>query len=279
MKFRWNFAWHSQFENSILKRIFFSDEISLKFRLAFPIWKFHFKKDFFSDEFPLKFCLAFSIWKFHLKNDFFLSFSTIGYSMKNTVHHRCLWEMFFLSNFRLQICAMENPMHFSKTGFWNAWWRGEDKARASKVFNDFFPFRPRHFLTACSCNLLGTIGNYGCDKTSGQCTCKRFVVGEDCGRCAPGFWGLSEEQEGCKQCDCDLGGSYDNDCDQQTGQCRCRPNVAGRRCEMPNDGFFAPYLDYHTFEAENAQGSAVSVRWSLECNYQSMSIPNICLFF
>ncbi|XP_055351401.1 laminin subunit beta-1-like [Paramacrobiotus metropolitanus] len=108
---------------------------------------------------------------------------------------------------------------------------------------------------ACSCNLLGTIGNTGCDKVTGQCTCKRFVTGENCDQCAEGYWGMSADRDGCKACDCDLGGSYDNNCDLQTGQCRCRPNVAGRRCEQPSNGFFAPYLDYHVFEAEDARGS------------------------
>ncbi len=30
---------------------------------------------------------------------------------------------------------------------------------------------------------------------------------------------------GCKPCDCDVGGSFDNNCDVMTGQCACRPNI------------------------------------------------------
>lgn len=71
----------------------------------------------------------------------------------------------------------------------------------------------------------------------------------------PEHYGLSEEEEGCKACDCDLGGAYDNNCDVITGQCRCRPHVTGRRCDLPDQGYFAPYLDYIVYEAELAKAS------------------------
>jgi hypothetical protein len=35
----------------------------------------------------------------------------------------------------------------------------------------------------CTCNLLGTINNEGCNKVDGSCTCKRLVTGENCDRC------------------------------------------------------------------------------------------------
>lgn len=55
---------------------------------------------------------------------------------------------------------------------------------------------------------------------TGECTCKRYVTGRDCNQCLPEYYGLSDERDGCKPCDCDLGGAYDNFCDVITGQCR-----------------------------------------------------------
>ena len=72
-----------------------------------------------------------------------------------------------------------------------------------------------------------------------------------------GYWGLSEEPDGCKPCDCDPGGAYDNQCDKDSGQCHCRPNVIGRRCDQVNPGYFVPTITHLKYEAEDCQGSGV----------------------
>ena len=69
----------------------------------------------------------------------------------------------------------------------------------------------------------------------------------------PHYYGLSADEEGCKYCDCDPGGALSNDCDHATGQCQCRPHVTGRRCDQPEEGYFVPFLDHRTYEAENAR--------------------------
>ncbi len=72
------------------------------------------------------------------------------------------------------------------------------------------------------------------------------------------YWGLSNEAEGCKPCDCDLGGSFDNQCDQLVGLCVCRLNIIGRRCDQPQPGFFTPNLDFYVYEGETADGTGVN---------------------
>lgn len=45
------------------------------------------------------------------------------------------------------------------------------------------PAKLRRMLIACSCNMMGTLDNGGCDPYTGLCTCKRFVGGPNCDQC------------------------------------------------------------------------------------------------
>jgi len=106
--------------------------------------------------------------------------------------------------------------------------------------------------TACTCNHIGIIDDQGCDVQTGNCRCKRYVTNRDCDMCLPQYWGLSvDDPEGCKPCECDVGGAYNNDCEQQHGQCSCRPHIVGRKCDTVEPGYFVPGLDYYTYEAED----------------------------
>ncbi len=108
----------------------------------------------------------------------------------------------------------------------------------------------------CTCNIDGIVSDDGCNQESGDCTCKRFVVGRDCNQCQRHHYGLSfDDPLGCKPCECDIGGSYDNDCDVITGQCKCRPNIVGRKCDTVKDGYYSGALDFLLFEGELAHGS------------------------
>lgn len=108
---------------------------------------------------------------------------------------------------------------------------------------------------ACTCDPLGTIGDYGCDQESGLCRCKRYVTGRNCDECYPGFWGLSDYQYGCYACNCDIGGALQSSCDQTNGQCECRSNINGKECKEVEPGFCYAHLDHNIFEGEFGKGS------------------------
>ena len=51
---------------------------------------------------------------------------------------------------------------------------------------------------------------YDCEKFGGQCRCKPNVIGRQCTRCKPGFFGFPD----CKQCKCPPTAT----CDEETGK-------------------------------------------------------------
>lgn len=63
------------------------------------------------------------------------------------------------------------------------------------------------------------------------------------------------------ECDCDIGGSIDNNCDKQTGQCRCHSRVEGRRCDRPIRAHFFPTLHQFQFEVEEGYTQSGPVRY------------------
>lgn len=65
--------------------------------------------------------------------------------------------------------------------------------------------------TACTCDPKGTVGmSRQCESMSGNCTCKRYVIGVNCNQCQPGYFNISlSNPVGCQPCKCFPNGTKD----------------------------------------------------------------------
>ena len=88
------------------------------------------------------------------------------------------------------------------------------------------------FATSCALNPFNAL----------QCVCKEGYIGQNCARCADGFYGNpSVPGDYCKRCTCsgNIDLSVNGSCDSLTGQClKCINGVTGDQCERCLDGYF-----------------------------------------
>ncbi|XP_074940945.1 laminin subunit alpha-3 isoform X2 [Phalacrocorax aristotelis] len=128
------------------------------------------------------------------------------------------------------------------------------------------PLRAPDGCISCSCNLEHA---EGCEEGSGRCFCKQNFQGENCERCADGFYDYPfcvripvypftspnprDEMAGdiieggckpgyfgpqCLPCQCHGAGVLGGDCNGNTGQCRCRIGFQGFSCDTCAAGYF-----------------------------------------
>ncbi|XP_063394216.1 laminin subunit alpha [Cydia fagiglandana] len=120
-----------------------------------------------------------------------------------------------------------------------------------------------HGCEECNCDVSGTLGGLGsCNTKTGQCMCKPNVDDRQCSECADGFYNLDAGNIfGCSECNCDVGGSTDNNCNKTTGQCYCHSRVEGLRCSQPIRAHYFPTLHQFRYELEEGQTPSGAVRY------------------
>ncbi|XP_077076325.1 laminin subunit alpha-4 isoform X1 [Siphateles boraxobius] len=75
-----------------------------------------------------------------------------------------------------------------------------------------------------------------CNNMTGQClNCWANTAGDNCERCAPGFYGDAISAKDCRECQCDKCGTAS--CDDRTGVCHCKPGVTGHLCDRCEEGY------------------------------------------
>ncbi|XP_070555377.1 laminin subunit alpha-like [Ptychodera flava] len=89
----------------------------------------------------------------------------------------------------------------------------------------------------CNChgNLDPSYNGPMCDTLRGNClSCRPGTTGDNCEKCAEGYYGDAVVAKECKECECHACGT--NECDSVTGLCYCKLGVTGTRCNrcLPN---------------------------------------------
>ncbi|CAG2159955.1 unnamed protein product [Oppiella nova] len=107
--------------------------------------------------------------------------------------------------------------------------RGVTGEQCNKCLPLTFGFDPIIGCVDCDCEPYGVQNrDLQCDVDTGNCNCKRNIIGRTCNKCKHGFWSYPH----CQLCKCDLRGATENICDQRTSRCYCKENVDGEYCDQ-----------------------------------------------
>ncbi|KAF4517691.1 hypothetical protein B566_EDAN016517 [Ephemera danica] len=88
----------------------------------------------------------------------------------------------------------------------------------------------------CNCNGHADI----CDADTGRCICQHNTAGENCDRCARGYYGnaLAGTSSDCQPCPCPNQGACVELMDETVVCLECPKGYGGPRCDICSDGFF-----------------------------------------
>ncbi|XP_051954964.1 laminin subunit alpha-4-like isoform X1 [Xyrauchen texanus] len=92
-----------------------------------------------------------------------------------------------------------------------------------------------------------------CNNVTGHClNCWGNIAGDNCERCAPGFYGDAISAKDCQECTCNKCGTAS--CDDRTGVCHCKPGVTGHLCDRCEEGYsgFGSCMGCHRCECASA---------------------------
>ena len=137
-----------------------------------------------------------------IDKDIWLSYALIGPSTSVTPDLMKTAPIDLISDFIQQCASQHFSIEFGKNEFCD-----ESVFSLSAKYNNG--------AKPCDCNTDGSQNN-NCESFGGQCECKENVVGRQCTKCKPGYYGFPN----CKKCNCP-----GRNCDDKTGKCSCPANV------------------------------------------------------